>query len=196
MADVTRKKASPRMRRGENVPGGSERSARLRELRIAAGLTQVDLAKPMGVDRSVISQMEKGYNIISSEQAVDGLARAFDLSVQTMSAFLRGEITTADALARRGEATVPVDDGKRSPQLGDRDEWEALLPVAQAAAAELYGSFSPETWKAVATVRDSPPFPRPLHAVFLAKLANALHLADRQPQTVIVVQRPALVPEE
>jgi putative transcriptional regulator len=59
---------------------------RIKELRAARGMTQVDLAKEVGVRRETIIFLEKGkYN--PSLQLAHSIARTFDLAIEEVFLF-------------------------------------------------------------------------------------------------------------
>ena len=59
---------------------------RIKELRAARGMTQVDLAKEVGVRRETIVFLEKGkYN--PSLQLAHKIARTFDLAIEDVFLF-------------------------------------------------------------------------------------------------------------
>lgn len=102
----------------------------VRTLRLGLDLTQQQVADLAGVDRLEILSMEKGRLIGSSARMRDGLAKAFGLSHEDMSAALDGSLSAADALnlvlterekcrhasrkPRAPKASAPAPRGKRA----------------------------------------------------------------------------------
>jgi transcriptional regulator with XRE-family HTH domain len=156
-------------------PGAPEAKVIVRALRRHTGQTQEAAADKSGVlGRDEFSRIETGRILATSSRARTGLARAFDLRVETMSDLLDGHISLEEAIRRIGERERPVG----SPRLSDRPEWKTtnVLAEAQALHRQMYGSSSPALWAQLAEVLDSAPFPRPLTPGFLASVAHALAL--------------------
>lgn len=127
-------------------------------------------------DRTDLTRLETGFNKGTARTSHEALARAFHLLPETIAELLDGAISPTEAHARIGEDAleVPKASRTRSPLLSDREEWLTVLEKARA-AAEVLGDVAPQAWDAVAQVRDSPPFPRPLTPGFLLSLAKLLN---------------------
>lgn len=69
--------------------------ARLKAARLAAGLTQVELADKMGASQHTISRLERGEHRPSDESKI-ALARCFETTVEELfpySPFMLDEVT-------------------------------------------------------------------------------------------------------
>ena len=77
---------------------------RLRELRVAAGMSQGDLAKNVGITRQALYAMEKNQYLPGTELALR-LARVLQTSVEDLFSLDNGyEIIEAELLAGRRDA--------------------------------------------------------------------------------------------
>jgi transcriptional regulator with XRE-family HTH domain len=86
----------PRRPRRESAQG-----TRLRALRERCGLTQAAVARQIGISPQAYAVMEaRGWTSID---ALEGLASAFGLSIETMAALRSGKITAEQAHYRTKE---------------------------------------------------------------------------------------------
>lgn len=74
---------------------------RVRELRLAIGMTQSELAIRSGVDRLAIVRVETGRNQLTSYPLRAAMARGFGLSLDIFSALVDGTISVEQAIALR-----------------------------------------------------------------------------------------------
>jgi transcriptional regulator with XRE-family HTH domain len=74
---------------------------RLKALRKRLALTQEAMAERGGLGRVEVVRVEGGHNDATSYRLRAGLARAAELGVEDLSAYLDGEIELEDAMARR-----------------------------------------------------------------------------------------------
>lgn len=150
----------------------------VRALRRHTRLTQEKAAaKSEELSANEFARIETGWNQCTSGRMRIGLARAFDLKVQTMADLLDRKIGLAEALRRIGETNKP---GAAAQCLGDRPEWKStpLVEEARALYKQIYGPSRPEVWARLADVLDSGPFPRPLTPAFLVHVAHALAVSE------------------
>lgn len=90
----------------ETPPGISESGDRFWRLRVQLGQTQDELAKKAGVDRVVISRIENGGNKLSTGSLQRSVAAAFGVSVETLLAYLEGDLALEELLRlRRADGT-------------------------------------------------------------------------------------------
>ena len=142
-----------------------ELAVRLRQAREAAGLTQEDVARKLGLSRSSIAQIELGNRSVSSLE-LDHLARLYGRSLDellaeefdaeaTLVAIFRAEAATAAEDDLLDTATHAIDLAREFAYLEDRleiergrlrapaypvpaprNKWEAIQQGGQAAAEE------------------------------------------------------------
>lgn len=76
-------------------------SARARALRVRVGCTQERFAALGGIDRSTVAHVEAGENMLTGHATRAAYARAVGVSLDTLAAYLSGEIDLEDAIMRR-----------------------------------------------------------------------------------------------
>lgn len=92
--------ATPRARRVAKKPSGDA----VRALRKSLGMTQEEAAAKAQLGRVEITRVETGHNQANSHRIRAGLARAFQLAIDDVSAYLDGAIDLDEALRRRHAA--------------------------------------------------------------------------------------------
>ena len=142
-----------------------ELAVRLRKAREAAGLTQEDVARKLGLSRSSIAQIELGNRSVSSLE-LDQLARLYGRSLdellaeafdaeETLVAIFRAEAATAEEGALLETASHAIDLARELAELEERleiergrlrapaypvppprNKWEAIQQGSQGAAEE------------------------------------------------------------
>jgi transcriptional regulator with XRE-family HTH domain len=100
----------------------------LRRHRLAAGLTQGDLAKRAGLSTRAVSDLERGVKSRPHPHTVHLLAAALGLEGPARAALqvARGQAAHADGGLPRGGSPMPGGNGRSTPLVG-RDEELALL---------------------------------------------------------------------
>lgn len=86
-----------------------ERNIRLRKLRMAFGWSGEVVADRGGLPRTRVVKMEGGYDKMTSDKAISGLARAFGLTRDAMADYLDGKVTkeaTLEASTAWGESSA------------------------------------------------------------------------------------------
>lgn len=86
------------------------RGARVKELREAFGLTQDQVAERSGglLQRTYVTRLESGDNAASSVEMQRGLCKAYGISIEDLTPYLKEEITLADLLQRKEARTIPA----------------------------------------------------------------------------------------
>lgn len=130
-------------------------AARLREAREAAGLTQEDVGRRVGLSRSSVAQLELGNRAVTSLE-LDGLARLYGRSLDelladdfdpaaTLVAIFRAQAVAAREDDLLDAATHAIELARQLAKLEDRLEIERAALQAPA-----YGVPAPrDKWKAV-----------------------------------------------
>lgn len=75
-------------------------ASRVRELRLAKGFSQKDLAERVGIERSYIGHIESGKTQLPSREVLAALAKALDTDVQDL-------LVAAGYLPRRDDQDLP-----------------------------------------------------------------------------------------
>jgi DNA-binding XRE family transcriptional regulator len=92
--------------------------ARIRVLRVAAGLTQAELARRTGIHRPNIARVEAGRHTPSLE-TLSRLAAAIGIPTMRVLELAQGSEGASDALAA-DDASVPVANGAAQPLIGTK----------------------------------------------------------------------------
>lgn len=140
---------------------------RVEELRKAVGLTQDQVAQRSGgkLSRNDANKVESGRNKATSDRIRSGLAEAFGVSRDQMSAYMEGRIDLPGLLAARAGDVAPA-----LPVLRNHPRWPALI----AEAKKLRRGLTDADFERIA---DSPFLFGPLEsvdAVLLADIANGV----------------------
>ena len=79
----------------------AEIAARAKALRLRVGCTQERFADLGGIDRSTVAHVEAGENMLTGSATRAAYARAVNVSLDTLAAYLDGSIGLEDAIMRR-----------------------------------------------------------------------------------------------
>lgn len=143
-----------------------------RAIREALGCTQEAIAERGGLERAEVNKVETGRNEATTWRIRRGLARAYGVTVETLSDCFDGILSVEELVrqAREGNGLA-----KSSPALlRDRKEWAEVVAQARI-GLKMTDPEIPETvWGKVAEMYDSPSIPRPLTPRVVLHLVRAV----------------------
>ena len=108
---------------------------KLEELRKARGLSQEELGKLVGIQKSAISKYERGRIINASPLVIEKFAEALDVKAGDLLSDLEKQLNAMDVIIKTDEVrAIVVDTVTGQSVTYDKEEWTAILESSNIAA--------------------------------------------------------------
>lgn len=123
-------------------------SERIKELRVAKGLTQEELGALVGIQKSGVAKYENGRIRSIPSQTLEAFAEALGSTSDYLSGRLEEDLRALNievTRARDGSITVKDELGVGGTQTFSAPEWRRLGQDATAGFREVWGGFKKET---------------------------------------------------